>query len=571
MKRTVPTAGSDTIQLYMRTYYSLLRSTTEVQIRTLEETHTGMQSILHPKSDDLAPDMSAFTYSSLRLPLVIQDVRLVVLGQTEEVFKRGGYEDIHDWHSVSARGRRRRMLYDGDTKLAAFIASISDVDDIIPILTAFQIEWNKIHRLITEAGLAKTVQAWAATGEAPLDELANLQQTLRLPDEEWLRLRNVWQENLPGLLYAIAQSRKRMAVQLLAGSYVDYRQATQRWWWHVADNAPPDLSHRPVYFVSSNTHSLVNMLTGFAQRQEDELRNYLEEEGEPDLQEEAARIEHGDVPSNWANFLYYLLKKYQGTPAGQDLLAQKIAYEEDHGVTRIPSVHTFDLVAQVIELAKIKPQDVDRRLQDLPLGRLADSDAVILNIDYPLGFAAYHLLSRVAASVGSLQGLYVIGKAATLSGRIGDVLIPNVVYDEHSDNTYLLNNPFRAAEVARYLVYGDVLDNQRAITVKGTFLQNEPYMKGFLDAGYTDAEMEAGPYLSAVYEFIRPRRYPTDEIINLYPIPFDIGILHYASDTPISKGRNLGTQNLSYFGMDPTYATTVTVLRRILCHEATRQ
>ena len=45
---------------------------------------------------------------------------------------------------------------------------------------------------------------------------------------------------------------------------------------------------------------------------------------------------------------------------------------------------------------------------------------------------------------------------------------------------------------------------------------------------------------------------------------FEIGMLHYASDTPMSKGKNLGASNLSYYGMDPTYATTVTVLRRIL-------
>ena len=31
-----------------------------------------------------------------------------------------------------------------------------------------------------------------------------------------------------------------------------------------------------------------------------------------------------------------------------------------------------------------------------------------------------------------------------------------------------------------FLVYGDVLDNQRAIAVRGTFLQNRSYMEAFL-------------------------------------------------------------------------------------------
>ena len=60
------------------------------------------------------------------------------------------------------------------------------------------------------------------------------------------------------------------------------------------------------------------------------------------------------------------------------------------------------------------------------LERLAESDARIINIDYPLGMAAYHLLSRVGQGVGPLLGMYVMGKAATLNGQVGDVMISRV-------------------------------------------------------------------------------------------------------------------------------------------------
>ncbi len=568
MKRTLPQAGADEINLYMRSYYTLLRTTEEVQIRTLEENHIAVNSVLHPKAAKIKPDMSAFIYSSLRLPFCIRGVRLVVLGQTEEVFRRRGFESVETWQPVSAPGRRRRMLYDGNETLAAYIASISDVDDLAPILVAFQIEWNKMHTLIGMCeGLAERITDWATTSKADPDLRRDLCKALRLSSANFERLERVWTDDLPTLLDAIARQRKRIAIRLLAGSYVDYRRATQQWWQHVTRSAPFDLSNRPVYFVSSNTHSLVNMLSGFALQHEATLLDYLAQLDDQPLQEEAARIQQGAIPSSWANFLYYLLKKYMSTPAGRALRAQRDEVEARLGITRIPSSQTFDLEAQLIELKRLSPDLMDPRLQSPALARLAQSEAVILNIDYPLGFAAYHLLSRVAASAGELRGLYVIGKAATLSGRIGDVLIPNVVYDEHSGNTYLVNNVFSAADVTRYLVYGDALDNQRAITVRGTFLQNTPYMRNFLNAGYTDVEMEAGPYLSAVYEFIRPRRYPTDEFVNLYRTPFEIGLLHYVSDTPISKGKNLGAQNLSYFGMDPTYAATVASLQRILALE----
>jgi hypothetical protein len=163
-----------------------------------------------------------------------------------------------------------------------------------------------------------------------------------------------------------------------------------------------------------------------------------------------------------------------------------------------------------------------------------------------------------------------MGKAATLNGVIGDVVVPSVVHDEHSMNTYLFPNYFSAGFIGEDLVYGTVLDNQKAVTVRGTFLQNPRYMGVFYRESYTDIEMEAGPYLSAVYELYRPNRHPTNEIVHLQGLNFDLGILHYASDTPLSKGKNLGAAALSYFGMDPTYAISLAVLRRIMALEIER-
>jgi hypothetical protein len=231
----------------------------------------------------------------------------------------------------------------------------------------------------------------------------------------------------------------------------------------------------------------------------------------------------------------------------------------------------FDVEAQIIEIARLQLDRLDPRVCFPDIERLSASDAVIINIDYPLGMAAFQILSEIAQQVDRFEGIYAIGKAASLNGRIGDVVIPNVVHDEHSRNTYLFRNCFRAADVTPYLVYGTVLDNQKTITVMGTFLQNRRYVTVFYREGYTDIEMEAGPYLSALYEAVRPKRHPMDEIVDLHFAPIDIGVLHYVSDTPLSKGKNLGSQSMSYFGMDPTYATTLAVLRRILLQESEKQ
>jgi hypothetical protein len=278
------------------------------------------------------------------------------------------------------------------------------------------------------------------------------------------------------------------------------------------------------------------------------------------------------VPSSLENFLNYVLKKYQATPKGAPLVQLQREHEIACGITRIPAEHSFDVEVQVIDLAKLNAECFDPRILDAvpEWSFLQRSKALIVNIDYPLGLAAYNLLSKVAEQSGGILGIYVMGKAAMLNGVRGDVMIPNVVQDEHSLNTYLFQNAFGAQDVAPFLMYGTVLDNQKSVSVLGTFLQNARIMDVVYREGYTDIEMEAGPFLSAVYELVRPKRHPVNEIVNLYNASFDIGILHYASDTPLSKGKNLGAGTLSYFGMDSTYATTLAIIRRILLQEARR-
>jgi hypothetical protein len=227
-----------------------------------------------------------------------------------------------------------------------------------------------------------------------------------------------------------------------------------------------------------------------------------------------------------------------------------------------------------MELKSLRQEHVDPRIDVLTADEwaaLAESNALIFNIDYPLGMAAYHVFSQLSTAVGRIMGVFILGKAATLNGRVGDVMIPNVVYDEHSKNTFLFRNSFTGQDVGPYLNYGTVLDNQKAVTVRGTILQNRDFMHVFYEEGYTDMEMEAGPYLSGIYEDVYPQRYPINEIVNLFiNVPYEIGIIHYASDTPISRRQTLLSKSMSYFGVDATYATSVTVMRRILQLEASR-
>src|SRR3970040_981755 len=97
MDRTVPKTGSEEIELFMRTYYSLLRSTEYIQIEALVESHKAMRSTLHVKAQNVEPDVSAFIYCALRLPGCMPDVVYVVVGQLEKSFIENGYADLAEW------------------------------------------------------------------------------------------------------------------------------------------------------------------------------------------------------------------------------------------------------------------------------------------------------------------------------------------------------------------------------------------------------------------------------------------------------------------------------------------
>jgi hypothetical protein len=570
MLRTVPETINEEVDLYIRTYYSLLRSSQPIRVRSLEETHAGMRASLHPKAEEPAPDVPALVYAAMRLPACIYRIKLVLLGQSDEVFARRAGVNIGDWQQVYAPARRRKMFFDGQGTLAAYISSVSDIDDLIPILTAYQIEWNKLHQRLQPSEQGVWLRRQTKKHKLSDSRQDKIRAALGLGQSDFRLLQRAWQDEFFGAMRSLATEPADLQLNLLAGSAADYRQAVQAWWRSVIHVGELDsVRQRPVYFVSSNPHSLPNLLNGYARQHRSEVLSYLQERNPDDLwQTWQTLIEKGGIAGQ-ENLLYYLQRSFLATQPQR--YEQYNEHERGLGIHRVDSPHYLDVSSQVIELAQLDPALFDPRLQFPGLERLRQSRGLIINIDYPLGMAAYLVFSQLSADLADIQGVYIMGKAASLNGRVGDVMIPNVVYDEHSKNTYLFRNSFRAADVRPYLLYGDVFDNQKSVTVRGTFLQNRQFMHVFYNEGYTDIEMEAGPYLSGIYEDIYPQRYPVNEIVNLFiNAPYDIGILHYASDTPYSRRQSLLTKSLSYFGVDATYAASIAILRRILQLELAR-
>jgi hypothetical protein len=547
---------SDEVELYHRTYTTLLRSSGETHLRVLEPSHAAMNSSLHPLAATSEPDLGAFMYAVRRLPAGIYTANPIVMGQEAVEFRRHGIGDLETWDVREAPARRRWWFDSGSGVLAVLLASTSDLDDLIPTLVAYQIEWNKLHAAARATqrpeGAEPDPQACADAFGGAVDD--------------WIRVRDAWDGSLSDFLDEVSSRRLDLRIRMLSGSQVGYARMTRRWMAPIrAEMDAQGISERPIYFVSSNTHSLVNLVTDTARSQESDIVAYIEANGPDYLRQELQRFRDGRAEGSWENFLYFGARGfYDAKPEDGPDWKKRMEAERAVGVTHLSSRTALRVSAQVMALDRLEPAGLDPRLGPLDADKLRASEAVIVNIEYPLGLAAYNILRELTEGTDMLRGAYSLGKAATLNADVGDVLISGVVHDEHSGSTYWLDNAFSFDDIAPYLVFGSGLDNQRAVTVKSTFLQNRNYLDFYYREAYTVVEMEAGPFCNAVYEVADADRYPVGEAVSFAKLPIDFGIIHYASDTPYTQARTLGASGLSYFGMDSTYASSVAILRRIL-------
>ena len=152
---------------------------------------------------------------------------------------------------------------------------------------------------------------------------------------------------------------------MLGGSSVGYARMTRRWWSPVrATLAEHSLEDRPMYFVSSNPHSMVNLLSGTARRREDEVTAWVEPDGPDDLRAELALFRDGRTDGSWENFLYFSASDYF---EAQDSAMKERRSEEERavGITHISSRTALRVSAQVIALDSLDPRWLDPRLGDI--------------------------------------------------------------------------------------------------------------------------------------------------------------------------------------------------------------
>src|SRR2546421_2914176 len=343
-----PTAGwsgKHAVELHVRTYATMLQSSGDIKVESLVQAHLGMGSVLHPLAAQPESDMGALLYAVRRLPAAIASCRRIIMGQSPQGFRAVLGAEILSWDAVKAPARRRRWYHDGNDMLAVLIASKSDIDDRVPTLVAFQIEWNKLHRALQDVGLSDE-EARLAAGATP---------------DDWRRLREAWGDQSDANLAAIKRAECQIVLRLIGGSHIGFARNASRWWQPIAA-AMDELGARdaPAYFVSSNAHSLVNVLTGVARRIEDEIVDWIGR-SDRDLDTERRKLEAGHSRASRQNWLYYGARQaFDAHPERERLRKWRAELETANGGRHIPAVGTgVDSAAPVFMPSKPDPSAID--------------------------------------------------------------------------------------------------------------------------------------------------------------------------------------------------------------------
>ncbi len=264
---------SDEVELYQRTYTTLLRSSGETQLRVLEPSHMAMGSSLHALAASDALDLGAFIYAIRRLPDGIIGARLVTMGQDVEALVTSGL-NVDEWEEAEAPARRRRWYDNGAGRLAVLLASTSDVDDL-------RTDARRLpDRVEQDPRLRQRAAGWTARDDCRDPSPETCAELLGGSPDDWDRLREGWGERFGRRLRLIAEQRMALRVRMLGGTNVGYARLTRRWWAPVsAELMVEGLAERPLYFVSSNSHSLVNIATSVAREREGQLIEFVDDDG----------------------------------------------------------------------------------------------------------------------------------------------------------------------------------------------------------------------------------------------------------------------------------------------------
>jgi hypothetical protein len=517
-----------------------------------------MQPSLHRYCDNQEViDVEALLYTTARLPEGIYEVREVLLQKSvpSNFAEQPGIETLR-----SASRRRASFRIGPETIIIVAREEITELLDLLSILTSYFIEATKINRLLIGKPILQDIRQTVASAAPSNSEqynrlMARLAFELGTSEELLTLLDSKWDGKLLERLQYTGEHLPTIHVRMhRTFSDTPLRGPVQQWSQRIAEfiDRISDGEQRPIHIISSNTHSTVNVLSGYTRLNAEAIldwgRAHSTEPGSLDVIER-----HVDTP-HATNLIYYLSRGYLRQLSEES--TNKQAYDKSIGITVLPDIFMVGIDCQVIDLAKLDFQVIDPRLR-LDREWILKDRPLIINFDYAFGEQAGTIIGELIMSFQRrIRSFSIMGKAGTVVGQRGGIMIPtyllqqgrNEIYDFPNGNQ-LKPNDFN--EISHSPIY----TNGPMLTVLGTVLQNNAMLTEYRERwGILGLEMEGIPYVRRLHQCQKLGYLRNDIIIN---------VAYYASDAPLVPGETL-SRELRFAGVDATYGINIVILNKIL-------
>ncbi len=238
----------------------------------------------------------------------------------------------------------------------------------------------------------------------------------------------------------------------------------------------------------------------------------------------------------------------------------KLAIE--HGMSYLEDRAGTNIHVQIFDTSLL-PFDLLSPELKVERARVEEDKPVILVMDYAFGEQAFELFDELLKPYETegqshklnLYSISIMGKAGTLVGQKGDLMLPTAHIFEGTADNY----PFENQMSPQDFQSGEIPVHQGALlTVLGTSLQNADVLDYFKSSSWNviGLEMEGAHLQKAIQAAAKIRKSIDENVILRY--------VYYASDNPLITGSTLASGSLGQTGVKPTYTITLKFLQKIL-------
>lgn len=512
-----------------------------LSIRRLIRLYLSLQPALHSRADSPEIDMGAFSYAVRRLPPNTTSTPAWYLTDELPPALRKANQIFTNMES-QARRRGTWQMFPGKN-LVIIRNGITDVLDLVSCLCAFSVEARKIRRRLSSPTELALLQK-NLDNDLSRDPLSVLQE-LGFSQPEAQSFVQLWGEGVFRRLWELILLHEDIFLATQKQTDIYHGRRTEQWITQILRGAESLLGAKKddwpdnleVHLISSNTHSVTNCLSPLVRSLRDEVYDWAR-----DLQHPYLKVDWR-VPEDQ---FYALLGDYlKRNPQAQ----RRQGSEAEAGILRLNDHTATGIQAQIIDLGKLWDYDWDPLVQKPTQRR----PVLIINIDYAFGEQAQEVLRGFIPGFHRFfRGFHVIGKAGSLVGERGDILVPTSFLNQRDDRLFPLPKPYPFPED----LWGRRVHKGVLLTVEGTLMQNCPMLQFYQNVHQViGLEME-GYYFSREIE-----QYCEAAVL---PKGIKQNYLYYVSDLPLDTKSSLAKPMEGHEGIPPLYALTRWVLGNIL-------